>query len=392
MSVGGAVLVASLVGVVGFLAEGLARNLRPGIMFPDEVLSPIRWGGALSGLSLLLAGGLVRAREWGRVPAAGFALGLCLLVGADLWRDATRYWSYRDAPDIGLYGGDAITQYLQNAPRPFRVMDFSDTDFAVYPGASLMAFGVPQVLGHHAFQLDAYNALLGGRNEWGYLLASRRLWDLLAVQYVLVPAATDMGQHPSLTAWRNLAADFDTVFAGVLTASGTRAHLLERRNPAAYARLVPAAAALPDDRAIPLVADPRSSLGLDQVVLLAPDAPVSLDSLATIPPPLPNTAIVEAWEPGRMRIRLNPAPDRDAWLVVAENWYPDWHATVDGQPAPAVRGDVSLITVRVPAGGREVDLVFDSADYRTGRRISLASLVVVALALTLPPVLRRRRG
>src|SRR2546421_9438861 len=45
-----------------------------------------------------------------------------------------------------------------------------------------------------------------------------------------------------------------------------------------------------------------------------------------------------------------------SYLLIAENWYPDWEATVDGQPAAVLRGDYSLLTVALPAGAKVVEL------------------------------------
>ena len=39
---------------------------------------------------------------------------------------------------------------------------------------------------------------------------------------------------------------------------------------------------------------------------------------------------------------------------MSENWYPDWHATVDGKPAQVVRAQFSLMAVPVPAGAQTV--------------------------------------
>ena len=103
-------------------------------------------------------------------------------------------------------------------------------------------------------------------------------------------------------------------------------------------------------------------------------------------------ATVSAWEPGAMTVQLAPAPDHDAYLVVSENWYTDWHATVDGKPTPVLRGDKTLITVPVPRGARVVKLDFASRTYGLGKGVSFASLAVVVLLLGLPLVLKRRGG
>jgi uncharacterized membrane protein YfhO len=79
-----------------------------------------------------------------------------------------------------------------------------------------------------------------------------------------------------------------------------------------------------------------------------------------------------------MTIDLQPAPPEDSYLVVAENWYPDWHGTVDGAPAQILRGDQSLITVLVKAGSRRVELTFASRDYARGRLVTWISLLLLA--------------
>src|SRR6185295_1792904 len=109
-----------------------------------------------------------------------------------------------------------------------------------------------------------------------------------------------------------------------------------------------------------------------------------------MPAPLAVKANVTSWAPGKMTIQLQPAAPQAAYLLVAENWYPDWTATVDGQAVQTVRGDVALITVPVPAGAKEVTLAFISKDYATGRAITFLSCLIALAGLVAPPVMRRR--
>ena len=120
------------------------------------------------------------------------------------------------------------------------------------------------------------------------------------------------------------------------------------------------------------------------------DAPLEPAALAETPETEPVAARVEAWEPGRMRVRLEPAAPEDGYVLVSENWYADWQARVDGAEAIVTRGNGSLITVVVAAGAEVVELEFHSADYRSGRLISLLSLAMVAVGMVVPPILRRR--
>ena len=132
---------------------------------------------------------------------------------------------------------------------------------------------------------------------------------------------------------------------------------------------------LGDDQIIPTLLDPR--IDYDRVVLFDQQQPVAPPPLAAMPAPSPARATVTHWEPGRMTVTLEPAPRAPSYVLIAENWYLDWHATVDGRPAQVLRGDQTFITVPVPAGAQRVDLVFDSARYRAGKWISLLALVAV---------------
>jgi hypothetical protein len=175
---------------------------------------------------------------------------------------------------------------------------------------------------------------------------------------------------------------------GVQTSSGYRASLLEANVPPPYARLVPAAIKATQEQAIGAVVNPRFSL--DGIVTLDSDAVVTPAPVATMPAPLAVKANVTTWAPGKMTIQLQPAAPQPAYLLVSENWYKDWTATVDGKAAPVLRGDVSLITVPVPAGAKEVSLVFISTDYAEGRAITFLSCAIALLGLVVPPVLRKR--
>ena len=82
-----------------------------------------------------------------------------------------------------------------------------------------------------------------------------------------------------------------------------------------------------------------------------------------------------------MRVTLEGAATKPAYLLIAENWYPDWHATVDGKPAPIYRADHTLLSVVLPPGAREVTLHFASAAYARGKLVTLMALLVTLALL-----------
>ena len=91
-------------------------------------------------------------------------------------------------------------------------------------------------------------------------------------------------------------------------------------------------------------------------------------------------AHVDAYAPGHIALTLSdPAPKGSA-LVVSENFYPGWHATVDGKPAIAERADLSLIGVALPEGAKKIELNFSSDTYKEGKEITLFALAIGILA------------
>jgi hypothetical protein len=171
---------------------------------------------------------------------------------------------------------------------------------------------------------------------------------------------------------------------------GQPVFLYEQDSVPPYVRVVPAAAKVPEDQIIPTVVDPR--FPVESVVLFSDTSHVSPRPIqGSFIPPVPVTAGLAEWAPGRMRVTLQGSAPSESYLLVSETWYPDWKATVDGKAAPVLRGDNALITVELPPGAREVILGFQDPQYGTGRLITIASLLL-ALALVLVPAVRRRRS
>ena len=368
---GGVVLLATL-GVVGAVARSLALPGRWQIV--AEAFPAIRLGALVSAVPLAVVAVAALLALRSRLRMTGALLLVIAVVGTDLWWNARAFWNYSRVTDQ-LFAPDEIKTFLSNQPRPFRVFNF-----LVYPQSSLMADEIAQWYGHHGNELHAFDVLNGrdGINLTFRNAGHPRLADLYAINYVIAPTSA-IGD--SIQGFRQ-------VLRGVPTSAGVPATLFEREQPVAYARLVPAAVKMPDEQAIPTVLDPR--VGFDQVVLLAPDAPVEPAAITSMPDPLSVSVSFEEWQAGLMKIRIAPAAPQSAYLVVSENWYPDWKATVDGVETPVVRGNVSLITVPVPEGAETVELSFESADYRRGKAVSFLSLGLVMLGLIVPSVMRKR--
>jgi len=73
-------------------------------------------------------------------------------------------------------------------------------------------------------------------------------------------------------------------------------------------------------------------------------------------------------------------------VVVAQTYYHDWRAEIDGQPAPLLRANIAFQAVQVPAGRHHLHLFYRDRAFEAGAMIS-----GVAWLGSLPVLLRRRR-
>jgi hypothetical protein len=75
------------------------------------------------------------------------------------------------------------------------------------------------------------------------------------------------------------------------------------------------------------------------------------------------------------------------YVVVNEKWFPGWHATLDGQSAPILRGNVIMQAIEVPPGKHVVELRF-----RPGYLLYPLALAAFAWLATLAGIVWPRPG
>ena len=90
-----------------------------------------------------------------------------------------------------------------------------------------------------------------------------------------------------------------------------------------------------------------------------------------------------------IRVHYEAALTSDGWLVTVEAYDTDWHATVDGHPAPVLRANLAFRAVPVPAGRHVVDQRYRPPAITRGLVLSglglLAALGLVFLRRQTPP-------
>lgn len=88
-----------------------------------------------------------------------------------------------------------------------------------------------------------------------------------------------------------------------------------------------------------------------------------------------------SYSPNRLEYECN-VPDGGGLAVFSEIHYPaGWKAYVDGKETEILRADYVLRALRLDGNAAKIEFVFDPESFRTGRNISLASSLLIVLAL-----------
>jgi hypothetical protein len=280
------------------------------------------------------------------LPRSIIAICLIALVVADTW--AFSWQMVRLAPttpDAVWTDGKAIVGEPDGRVLPWGVPLFSQN------GAMQVSW--PSVFGYDSLEPAAHIALASSVPD-----PRSTAYDVLGASHVLAGGPLD---------------EFTEGDRGLtLLGQQGRAWVYRRARPLPIARLVYAAEVIPNsDAAIARVHDETFD----------PAATVILDEAAPcdLGPPGVGTAEIVAHQPTRWTIRARS--DTPALLVLAENAYPGWRATVDGQPARVLTAYTSVRAVCVPAGDHVVEWVYAPSLYWLGGALTILALILLAGAL-----------
>lgn len=346
----------------------------------------------------LFAGGITAVLwAWtsGKMGSRGAALLLALLTVLDLVVIDRRFFHTTDGPERA-FAPDDVVSFLQSQPGTNRVWAFS------VPGAGVptwgrggskggdypMLYGIEQVAGEHPNPLQRWVEYIGaGQQEitdFHNLLGPR---DSLAV--VQTPAgeqAIVFNPRPGLLEAANVRY---VVSMAPLAHPGLRevhrgtALVYQVVNALDRAYLVPDVRKLPANAILPAMTAGGWNPG--QTAFVPADAPVNVPA-----GPLTGSARVTAHAEDRVTVQTTAS--RPALMVLADNEYHGWTATVDGRETPIIRTNHTLRGVVVPAGTHTVEFTFRPGDLYTGFYLYLAGFGLLAAYAVFLLVRRRRRG
>ena len=92
-----------------------------------------------------------------------------------------------------------------------------------------------------------------------------------------------------------------------------------------------------------------------------------------------DTVYITVFSPVLVKARCEN--QREVLLNLLQNNYYGWKASVDGQPVEIYTGNMSFITVKVPAGDHEVEFSYDPSGVRIGFWVTLLALIAGIILL-----------
>lgn len=344
---------------------GLAMHAKPG--FSTEAANAA-FGVFASDLARVALLGLVAVvLAWfaarGKVGAALASLGMLGLLLIDVWPVSGRVMQ----PTIGEpiqrdanIGRDDVVDWLEKAGPwgSFRALvpgEFQSNRFA--------GFGVATVGGYHAAKPRLFQDLLDHEE-----LYDPRVFSLLNVRYIVLSQPLT-SPPPTLR----------------MAYQGAAGVVYENLAALPRATVVGAFGIVPDTGRAAIDSIRAGTHEASTFTWLTRDPGVTLGSV--------DGARATITRYGLHDVEIGVETPGAALLRLADLWYPDWSATVDGKPTPILRADHALRAVVVPAGSHRVAFRFRSASVRRGLMLSLAStglaLLLVGAGLWLD---RRGKG
>jgi len=318
-----------------------------------------------------------QARAW--VGAREAVVALALLAAVDLYRvdrpfirNVVLLGESARQRDPTLFEPDETIRWLQQQAAaeldPFRVYDLGSVlqNGRVYERNVLAAHGLEQLAGHHGNEIGRYQALVGGDDAFNVISSQLRLLDVANVRYFVSPQRLENSSE----------------YEEVHVSQRAAVYRNNRALPRAY--LVGHVEVVPDAQAVER--------------LLSAEFPMRTTAL--LPEPLPAGTTVQPDPQGSVvwserendRYTLRVRSDRPALLVISENFYPAWNASIDGQSTPVLRANFAFRAVPVPAGEHDVALHYSSDSLRNSAWVSAAVLSLLLLVSATAFLRRGREG
>lgn len=261
--------------------------------------------------------------------------------------DPANYWS----PNV------IVNYFKNNNDEHYRVMNFVSRIMAE---DYLPHFGIEVVTGYHGNQLRWYDELLGGPALTNQ--TNPRFLNLVGAEYLIVPGNQGFPEGYFGAKPVKPAANFGQV------------QILKNEN--ALPRFFLVDSYIKYDTSSQVVNEILTGqIDLAQTALLTdqPELVYTPDSL--------DSDSVWAISYGIEKIVLGTKVSQNKILILTDNYYDAWHATIDSQPAKVMQAYNTFRAVELPAGTKEVVFEYKSERYAFGKSLTYGTALYLLLVI-----------
>lgn len=286
-----------------------------------------------------------------KVKLNTYLFALLILIVFDLWRVDRRPMEIADQPLEHLaFPDNDVYEFIKQDKGYYRIADFASSS----PNISVNYF-MRNVNGYQAAKLRVYQDMLDATSNGSTnYVTSPFMWNLLGVKYIL--SKEDMGVPPIYKSEKtgtqviyNPSFFPNAFFIDTLEIAKNVDILTHLRNQDF---------------------NPRKKAYLMSALNQTIDLPSQEDS-----------AIVIKYANENIIYKVNSSGN--CFLLLNEVYYPDWKAYLDGKEIPIYQTNYFMRGVVVPKGNHNLELKFYSQEFETGKTLSLASNILLALLLIL---------
>nr|MBI3612126.1 YfhO family protein [Nitrospirota bacterium] len=300
---------------------------------------------------------------------------LAAIVAVDLLWFPLAYEHVVDTAEYSLYAPSDSIAFLKRDPEKYRVLSLLScgTGQAFHPN-TLMPYGIetiqaynsllPGRFGQFVRSLEETKIVCGGEQHQNLFMLSRfrddGMTQLLNVKYVATPPVAPILQDKHLR----------LVFDGEV-------RLYENLQFLPRAFFVPNASWADQDENI-LARLRRDDFEPRSLVVLKGGPGGQIDRRPS-PEGGPAEVSLVDYQPSEVRVMVN-APT-DGWVVLLDNYFPGWRASVDGSPARIYQANFTFRAVNVPSGRHQIEFSYRPLSFTVGTLVTGGALLGCAVML-----------
>jgi hypothetical protein len=404
--------------IIFAVAQGGIISLLSGISHSDPNRISANYGSFLGGMAvavvlILVNAGLIYALIRRRVKPLVFAgiTGLVLII--DTWTVDSKFIKSCPQPSES-FAADEVVKFCKQDTTQFRVFPLYYQDQQTGENKAddgiLLLHDIQSIGGQNPNPLRTYMEFVGLENtvmfQWPPNLLHRNFLDLLNVKYVI--RTQDLSGYPPeyQRRLRDLTQQYISEPGLTQTYYSPRVAIYRNDSVLPRAFLVGRYEVLPEkDQVISRLKDPlfkpRNTVILaenpaeahenrDATVFAAKTGgvPIFLSEAKNLTHPVSGAAVIRNYDANRLVVEATL--DAPGFLVLSENYHPDWRALDNGKPTKIYRAYHTLRAVYLDAGSHTVEFRCVPNHFGLGKLLSLGALIFLIVVGALSVAASRR--